>query len=262
MPASLTHTQAEILRVNTFNVRFSWLSLASATLALLALAGCGGGNNLPANPLLPPGVLYQDDFEQPSEGWDSADDGIVSYLIQEGRLVVTVDRPTAHAWSTLQYRMYDFALDFDALKLAGPDDNGFGVLFRYQDTENYYRFDISSDGYYSVSKTAGGIAEEISPWKASDAILLGEQTNHLRLVAQGNAFSFEVNGIPLNLCVGPGALWDPQSPDTCLGGEVMDTWMDDAFPEGQIALGVTSFGEPGPSIGFDNVVISESDAAP
>jgi hypothetical protein len=223
---------------------------AALLLALaLVTSACGGQQEL--------SLPYREDFEQASENWDVADDGIITYGFQDGRLVVTVNDFNASAWSTLNFTLTDFTLEVDTLKLAGPDDNGFGVLFRYQDPEDYYRFDVSSDGFYSVSKSAAGTLEEISPWKFSDAILLGEQTNRLWVTAQGNSFGFAVNDTPLALCVGEGAIWDPQSDDICLGGEVLNTWTDDSFPRGQIALGVTAFGESGPAIGFDNLDIRQ-----
>ena len=245
----------------------AWFQVGAllALTALLALSGCKRGEkppDLPANPLLPPGVLYQDDFEKENDNWDVYDDGIVSYLFEGGRLVVTVNDFNARAWSGLNFTLEDFVLEVETTQLDGPDDNGFGVLFRYQDTDNYYRFDISSDGFYSLSKSVDGSSEAVSEWNAHSAILTGAQTNHLRVVAQGNTFSFAVNDTPLKLCVGPGAIWDPATPDTCLGGEMLDTWTDATFRSGQIALGVTAFMEPGPSIGFDNLVIREVDATP
>lgn len=237
----------------------------SLLLVLLALAGCGGLKAFPRppiNPLLPAGVLYQDDFERENANWDVYDDGIVSYRFDQGRLVVTVNDLNASAWSSLHFTLDDCTLEVEATKLGGPDDNGFGVLFRYRDPDNHYRFDISSDGYYSLSKKVGGTFEVVSAWNAHPAILTGGQTNRLRVVAQGNTFSFAVNDTPLSLCVGPGAIWDPQSPGTCLGGQVLQTWTDGNFSSGQVALGVTAFQELGPSIGFDNLVIREPEAAP
>lgn len=234
------------------------LAAAIPLLAMFILTGCG---------LLPIGgsralqVPFDETFEEESENWDVYDDGIVSYEFADGQMVVTINDVNASAWSTLNAALDDFSLQVDTIKLGGPDDNGFGVLFRYQDPDNFYRFDISSDGFYSATKAVDGTFEEVSPWKFSDEINVGEQGNRLQVIAQGNAFQFAVNDTLLNLCIGEGALWDPQDPDTCLGGQVTQTWIDDTFSSGRIALGVTSFMEPGPSIGFDNLVVREPDAA-
>ena len=267
MPTGPADAPVETLSVTTSNLRLARLARLQGgiLLMLVALVGCGGGDKPPAppvNPLLPPGVLHQDDFEQADDKWDLYDDGIVSYLFQEGRLVVTVNDINASAWSSLSFTFDDFALEVEAIKLDGPDDNGFGVLFRYQDADNYYRFDISSDGYYALSTNVEGTFEAVSEWHASDAILAGAQTNRLRVVGQGNTFSFAVNDTPLRLCIGPQAIWDPANLDTCLGGQVLDTWTDGTFPSGQIALGVTAFHESGPSISFDNLVIRKPEATP
>ena len=69
-------------------------SFTGILLAVIILAGCRALGSLPrppANPLLPAGVIYQDDFEQENVNWDASDDGIVAYGIDGGRLVVTVN---------------------------------------------------------------------------------------------------------------------------------------------------------------------------
>ena len=232
-------------------------SILTVMVAMLMLVACRG-NRPPGDLVFPEGVLYQDDFEQDYDYWELADDGIVSYVIEQGHLVVTINDTNSIAWSPLNFTFDDFILEVDTLQLDGPLENGFGVLFRYQDSENYYRFDIGSDGFYSLSKSMDGTLEAVSEWKDHPAILTGAQTNRIRIEALGDSFRFAVNDAPLVLCVGPEQpIWDPSNRDECLGGEVTDTWSDDTFSEGQIALGVTALLDQGPSIGFDNLIIRE-----
>lgn len=217
-----------------------------------------------------PGVLYYTDFEDGAVAadWDIFKDGFISSEIKEGRLVVDVnalvDTP---AWSGLHYTFSDFVLDVDAAKLAGPDDNGIIVIFRLVDQSNYNRFDISSDGYYSLSKVREGVPTAISDWNVSPAIQTGGATNHIRLTAVGNTFRFEVNGTPMVLCTATDPavqpLWDPNNPDQCLGGVVVDAWQDADLPQGRIGLGAQGIvGFDGQNttsalatIGFDNLVV-------
>src|SRR3989337_2357847 len=76
----------------------------------------------------------------------------------------------------------DVQVEVDATKNGGPDDNDFGLICRYQDTENFYAFLISSDGFYSIMKYSGGSSETLGPdaMLSTDTVLQGDNTNHLR----------------------------------------------------------------------------------
>ncbi|MBN1310164.1 MAG: hypothetical protein JXB30_02015 [Anaerolineae bacterium] len=219
-----------------------------------------------------PGVLYYSDFENPdaASDWEIFDDGFIWSEIGDGRLVVGVNALVdTGAWSGLGYTFDDFVLDVDAAKLDGPDDNSMIIVFRLTDKENYNRFDVSSDGYYSLSKVREGSPTIVSEWNLSPAIQTGGANNHIRLTAIGNAFRFEVNDTVLMLCVSVGddvqPLWDPNNPDQCLGGGLVDTWQDSDLPSGRIGLGAQGYvGFDGESttmatatIGFDNLVVKE-----
>lgn len=214
-----------------------------------------------------PGVLYYTDFETPdvAADWDIFDDSRISAEIKDGRLVVDinalVDTP---AWSGLHYTFTDFVLDVDATKLAGPDDNAIMIVFRLVDANNHNRFDISSDGYYSLTRVREGVPILVSDWNTSPAIQMGEATNHIRLTAMGDTFRFEVNGTPMLLCTttepGVRPLWDLRNPDQCVGGVVADTWQDADLPQGRIGLGAQGYvgvDDQGAlaTIGFDNLVV-------
>jgi hypothetical protein len=208
-----------------------------------------------------PDLLYQANFDEPSEDWETFDDGIIAARFEDGQLILSVNDTNAATWSALAFTFEDFVLDVDATKLAGPDDNGFGVLFRFKDADNYYRFDISSDGFYALTKVEKGEFISVSEWAASDAIQTGAATNHIRVVAQGDTFRFEINSQPVRLCVGEGALWDTSiTPPACLGGDLLDAYQDRDFKKGQVAVGVQAFGETGPVIGFDNLNVSTPEA--
>ncbi len=214
-----------------------------------------------------PGVLYYTDFGSSdiAADWDVFRDGFISSEIKDSQLIVDVnalvDTP---AWSGLHYTFTDFVLDVDATKLAGPDDNAIMIVFRLTDADNHNRFDISSDGYYSLTKVRDGVPTLVSDWNGSPAIQIGNATNHIRLTAAGNSFRFEVNGTPMLLCTSSEAgvqpLWDPTNPEQCLGGLVSDTWQDADLPQGRIGLGAQGYvgvDDQGAmaTIGFDNLVV-------
>jgi len=177
------------------------------------------------------GLLYSDDFSDPSSGWLvlPGEDDEKGY--SDGEYYVLVNKPNLASWGRPGRTFTDFRLEVDARKVAGPDDNGFGVVVRYRDSANFYAFEISSDGYYAVLKLVNGGWEALAPWSASPHINQGESTNHLTLIAQGANFSFSVNGEHLV--------------------DVVDT----SYAEGDIGLLAGTYSEGGVRIHFDNVEV-------
>jgi hypothetical protein len=190
------------------------------------LAACG--------PALTP-LPYADDFSAPHGGWKTASDEAITIGLQDGALHFTIDDLDTIAWSTPKDKRFgDFVLDVDATQVAGPDDNSYGVIFRYQDDRNFYRFDISGDGYFAVFKRKDGVWSKLQDYAESAAVKQDNATNHLQVIAKGNQFTLNVNG------------------------ETVKTFSDKDFPNGN--LGVTAgtlFDNAGVHIAFDNVKVSE-----
>ncbi|MCJ7716708.1 MAG: hypothetical protein MUO54_09330 [Anaerolineales bacterium] len=101
-------------------------------------------------------LLFQDGFSDSSSGWDQVRtmEGMTDYEGDRYRIVVNASN--ADYWANPGLTFKDVVIRVDAGKETGPDDNDFGVLCRYQDTENFYFFIISSDGYYGIGKVQGG----------------------------------------------------------------------------------------------------------
>jgi hypothetical protein len=65
----------------------------------------------------------------------------------------------------------------EAVKIAGPNDNEFGVFCQGEDGHGYY-LSVTSDGYAGIFR----IDDEATPlrdWKRSNAIARGASTNHI-----------------------------------------------------------------------------------
>jgi hypothetical protein len=83
------------------------------------------------------------------------DDNLGDWSIYEGRLSAQVENSALRLdlavagslpYSTAAPYFSDFDLRVLARPLAGPLNNGYGVIFRAQDPQNYYMFLVSSDG--------------------------------------------------------------------------------------------------------------------
>ncbi len=195
-------------------------------LGALALTACG-----PAVTPLP----FTEDFATTNNGWKTASDEAIKISQQDGALHFTIDDLDTIAWSTPKDKRFgDFVLDVDATQVDGPNDNTYGVIFRYQDDRNFYRLDISGDGYYAVFKRKDGTWTKVQDYAESAAVKQGNATNHLQVIAKGNEFTCNVNG------------------------QTVKTFSDKDFPTGNVGVTAgTLFDNAGVHIAFDNVKVSE-----
>jgi hypothetical protein len=188
--------------------------------AVLVVACGGGGESLP----------WIDDFSDPASGWLAESDAAAEVAYHDGVMRVLVKFPNSLAWAFSERELSDFHLAVEATQVSGPDDNEYGVLVRVKDLDHFYRFSISGDGYYLVSKYDGEEWKVLSgdDWASSEAIHQGMAANLLEVVCQGETMGFFVNGVQL--------------------AEVRDS----SYPRGGVGLYAGSFFEPGVEIHFDD----------
>jgi hypothetical protein len=199
-------------------------------------------------------LLYLSTFD---EGADWAlFEGRLSAQLSDGRLLLNVGLPESAPLTTARVYVRDFDLRTSAQATTGPLNNGYGVIFRYQNPQNFYMFLVSSDGYYQVSRVLNDNTTELSTWIPS-AIVNAELNveNHLRVVARGASFEFFINDQRAQLCI-------PTAADAvstyreglgCIGGTMQDALTDTSFASGQVGVIARSFDEPDVIAAFDNV---------
>ncbi|MBZ0301897.1 MAG: hypothetical protein K8J31_19265 [Anaerolineae bacterium] len=206
-------------------------------------------------------VLYATGFDDRLDDWERYD-GRLSAQMADSALRIDVGASQSLPFSTSRFYFGDFDLTVRARPLAGPLDNGYGVIFRAQDSRNYYVFLISSDGYYQVRRALDGQPKVLSDWIPSTLIVQGlDADNELRVVAQGETFQFFVNGQALELCI-------PDDPDAvstyadqCIQGQMLPELVDDAIDRGQIGVIAQALDEPGVAVEFDNVRVFSPEAS-
>jgi hypothetical protein len=177
---------------------------------------------------------WHDDFSNPASGWQTEMDAGAEVGYYEGVMRILVQERNLLAWAFGGHEFSDFRLAVDATQVAGPDDNEYGVLVRIRDREHLYRFSVSGDGCYQITKHAGGEWRLMTAeWLQSDAIHVGAGTNHLEVVCQGSTMTFLANGEQL--------------------AQVEDV----DYRQGDIGLYAGAFYETGVEIHFDNLSIME-----
>ena len=217
-----------------------------AGLLALALPACSldlGGNPTPvSNAITVPtsastnDVLFQDDFSNSDSGWETGDysGDTLSYL--NGTYDIYSQSEGSVLWGVAGQNFTDLVLDVDATQVSGPEDNNnaYGVYCRRtgEDYSDAYAFFISGDGYYSIIKITGGEFTPLVDWDTSDAINLGDASNHLKASCVGDELTFWVNGT-----------------------QVADTH-DSTYTSGDIALAAGSMETTGTEVQFDNIVVT------
>ena len=176
-------------------------------------------------------VLFQDNFSNPSSGWDSLENetGITNYT--EGGYRILVLSPDTEMWSNPGLNFTDVYIDVDATRLGGPMDNDFGVICRYQDIENFYYMVVTSDGYYGILKVKDGEPTLLGrdQMGTTEQSLAGR--NHLRASCVGNQLILQVNG------------------------ELLDTQQDSEYTSGDVGLIAGTYSEAGVDILFQNFTV-------
>ncbi len=181
------------------------------------------------------GTLFQDDFSgEQNCGWAEYSRSGAQVEMAEEALTVTTSQPGEIWWTNPGREFNDIIITVDAAQVAGPEDNAYGVICRYQDEGNYYLFLISGDGYYAIGKYQTGsdritYLTEGEQFLESAAINKGSGAlNQLRVGCVGNQLSLAVNGNPLL------------------------TVTDPTFVNGDVGLAASTF-QPGTAvIEFDN----------
>ncbi len=192
--------------------------------------------------LIAPEPLYRDDFSGPAGGWETEEDEDTTTSYADGEFRIAVHSENYMAWSnpTPPLSLTNLAIQVDARLVEGPLDNNLGLLVRCresqdtQDTDDFYWYEISSDGYYGVVLRYNDDWRTLIPWEESDAIHQGVgAVNHLQVLCAGELCSFYVN----------------------------DTWLTDVVDStilsGTIGLAAGNFDEPGVVVHFDNLAVYE-----
>jgi hypothetical protein len=216
-----------------------WMRILACFFLMGSLAACssseqgasGGGM---ANSR--PNAVFVDDFSDPSSGWETWGEANGSYVVyQNGGLRILVMEKQFDYWSRPGKRFVDSRVEVDAIKLAGPNDNDFGLMCRYQDKNNFYAFLISSDGYAGILKVEDGNYKVISGSQltATGQVHTGETLNHIQADCIGQSLGLEVNG------------------------QVVAQAQDGGFTAGEVGVIAGTNANPGVDIFFDNFVVSK-----
>jgi hypothetical protein len=153
-------------------------------------------------PTTPP--MYEDGFSNPASGWErtSSEDYESGYEDGEYHILVKKAHWAPRNCNTGAGQFTDFALEIDARLVSGPNESGYGVVFRLQDAYNFYGLLVWGDGYYQLETWLNDKRTELQGKTKSDFVNQGNSTNHLKVVCRGTQIEVYVNGHHLTTVTG------------------------------------------------------------
>ena len=178
-------------------------------------------------------IIIVDKFDGNSSiQWLLESDELGQTGIQNGELVFSIPAAGVARYATAQGIIAgNFIAEVEVIQRGGSTNSGYGMLIRVQDNQQFYRFDVTGNGYYMVEKrSAGGGVERLSQdWQQTSLLLTGTDVrNLLKVEARGSTLTFFINGF-----------------------EVFEI-SDPAFSSGGIALDAGTFDQGGLIVAFDN----------
>lgn len=197
-------------------------------------AACGGGG---AAEIDESNLLFAETFAPGEMGaWQIEGDALGLTAVIDEQLVIELNEPNVLQFSTLTAPTFsDFVLEVDARLLAGDVQSSFGVLFRMQGPDQFYRFEITGNGQYMLERrnADGTWTRFVEDWTDTPAINPGlNALNRLKVSAVGRNLSVYANDILLHQV------------------------SDNAYSSGTIGLDAGTFTQPGTRVAFDNVQVS------
>ena len=196
---------------------------------MFGIAACSGNSSAQTTTL-----PWSDNFDDPKSGWTITSDLSGDAKYDSSKLRITVKNENLPIWSTAGKKFRDGVFAIDAQPIGGPQDNGFGVLFRVTDRKNFYHFEISSDGYWRAGITKDGKWTNWADWMQHPAIKTGGESNRLRIVMKGKKLEYYVND------------------------QLINTREDASFAQGDIGvMALTVIDQPGTDVVFDNANVTE-----
>jgi hypothetical protein len=134
-------------------------------------------------------VVYEEDFNNNDMVWPTGDYA----KIHDGSYVLDSRNgyPFTMTNTGLGRISFDFSYEGEVRFLDGNDDAGYGLVFGYQDKDNYYAFLINEGGRFMVVQEKDSQVRSLVPWTET-AYLIG---NVHDLLVQGDYQTLNEGGI-------------------------------------------------------------------
>lgn len=167
----------------------------------LLVSGCSAFHNGKISQDLLPGkesgqVLFEDDFTDPSSGWEVINNAYELKGYSSGGYMISVNQTDSRAVSTTNLNYSNVVISVETQKITGARDTQFGLVCRFQDKFNFYAFTVSADGYAGIVRVVDGVAELLGSdqFLRVEGIKMDDGINALVAKCENDTLQLVVNG--------------------------------------------------------------------
>jgi hypothetical protein len=185
-------------------------------------------------PALPAGGLAAENFDSSCGLFKQVSTASFADAIVDGAFSMQVNEPETTHIALADGDYDDVVISVGTTQPLLPAiDGSWGAVCRYGDADNYYGFQLQSDGTHRIYAVVDGTASDLSPFESSEAILTGPSVENAVVVA----------------CV-------DQTLSLTVNGEVVASAEDSTFSSGQVGLlAATGLSTP-VNVLFDDFVLT------
>ena len=185
----------------------------------------------PTGPVCSANPTFADTFDNVGSGWPTREDdsGIVGYDLAAQEYIIALNNAMSTTWyvNARAGSFSTFCLSVNAKQAEGAEEASYGVVFRYQNEDNFYLFTVTGDGHYSLHKRVDGLFIPLISHQAHSAINSMQSPNQLEVMAKGEEISLYANR------------------------QLLITVSDATFSDGLVGL----FASPGAHVRFDDLKV-------
>ena len=140
-----------------------------------------------------PWISVSDSFDEASDDWTETQQTNFNLTQSDSKFIIEIFKEYFTAWSLYDDLILDDANILTSAVRASEGQGAYGIVFRYQDVNNFYYFRLDDDGYFEIGKRVEGEFIPLSGPTYSSAILQNGEYNKLALIVAGDIFHAYIN---------------------------------------------------------------------
>ena len=140
--------------------------------------------------------IFEEDFNTNNYDWDEDNNTEIECEVSNGFYRLQSKDGTSFV-KTIDYEINQdrsFIIESEIYFHEGTTEEGHGIVWGYYNSDNYYCFEITSDGYYRILGYFDGIKTVDTKWKRSEDIKKDKSWNKLQINKYADNIYFSING--------------------------------------------------------------------
>ena len=140
-------------------------------------------------------ILLEDDFSNDTTGWEIVNNVYELKGYSSAGYLISINNQGGRSISTTGLQFTDSIIQVETRKLTGSSDSYIGIVCRYQDNQNYYRFFVTPDGYTGIVRVVKGESSTLPGGKMNynHDVVQDDGINLLEVSCVGSQLKLMVN---------------------------------------------------------------------